>query len=66
MVNGVLLVYSKVSPGLITLSPSPEVSIELKVANLKGIEDVQVDIVWEPQWDQSMMTEAAKLQLGMM
>tara|TARA_Y100001970_G_C14223023_1_gene853824 strand:+ start:2218 stop:2775 length:558 start_codon:yes stop_codon:yes gene_type:complete len=38
----------------------------LKVANLKGIEDVQVDIVWEPQWDQSMMTEAAKLQLGMM
>jgi len=38
----------------------------IKVANLKGISDVQVDIVWEPQWDQSMMTEAAKLQLGMM
>ena len=27
---------------------------------------INVDIVWEPQWDQSMMTEAAKLQLGMM
>ena len=38
----------------------------LQVANLKGISNVVVDIVWEPQWDQSMMTEAAKLQLGMM
>ena len=38
----------------------------MQVANLQGVSDVQVDIVWEPQWDQSMMSEAAKLQLGMM
>mgnify|MGYP001166879412 CR=1 FL=1 len=38
----------------------------LQVANIKGISNVVVDIVWEPQWDQSMMSEAAKLQLGMM
>ena len=38
----------------------------IKVANLQGVSDVQVDIVWEPQWDQSMMSEAARLQLGMM
>lgn len=38
----------------------------VKVANLKGISDVEVDIVWEPQWNQSMMTDDAKLQLGMM
>ena len=38
----------------------------VKVANLNGISDVQVDIVWEPQWNQGMMTEDAKLQLGMM
>ena len=38
----------------------------VKVANLRGISDVEVDIVWEPQWNQSMMTDDAKLQLGMM
>jgi metal-sulfur cluster biosynthetic enzyme len=27
---------------------------------------VNVELVWEPQWNQSMLTEAAKLQLGLM
>ena len=26
----------------------------------------QIDLVWEPPWDQSKMSEAARLQLGMM
>jgi len=38
----------------------------IQVANLNGISNVQVDIVWEPQWNQGMMTEDARLQLGMM
>jgi len=25
-----------------------------------------VDLVWDPQWNQGMMTEAAKLQLGLL
>jgi metal-sulfur cluster biosynthetic enzyme len=25
-----------------------------------------VDLVWDPPWNQSMLTEAARLQLGLM
>jgi metal-sulfur cluster biosynthetic enzyme len=31
-----------------------------------GIEDVEVEVVVEPPWDPSRMSEAAKLQLGML
>jgi metal-sulfur cluster biosynthetic enzyme len=27
---------------------------------------VSVELVWDPPWNQSMLTEAAKLQLGLM
>lgn len=37
-----------------------------KVMELSGVEEANVEIVWEPQWNQSMMSEAAKLQLGFM
>jgi probable FeS assembly SUF system protein SufT len=40
--------------------------VQNKLITLEGIEDVNVELVWEPQWNQSMMTEAAKLQLGLL
>jgi probable FeS assembly SUF system protein SufT len=39
--------------------------VERKVSSLPGVKEVHVDLVFEPQWEQSMMSEAAKLQLGM-
>jgi FeS assembly SUF system protein len=32
---------------------------------IEEIEDVEVDIVWDPPWEPSMMAETAKLQLNM-
>ena len=32
---------------------------------IEGIRHVDVDIVWDPPWDASMMAETAKLQLNM-
>ncbi|HIF26603.1 MAG TPA: DUF59 domain-containing protein [Micavibrio sp.] len=32
---------------------------------VEGVGDVDVDIIWDPPWDPSMMSEAAKLQLNM-
>jgi metal-sulfur cluster biosynthetic enzyme len=29
------------------------------------VKDVKVDVVWYPPWNPDMMTEAAKLELGM-
>ncbi len=35
-----------------------------RVKSVKGVNEVVVDIVWEPTWNPSMMTEAAKLEIG--
>ena len=40
--------------------------VQNKLLSLENVDDVSVELVWEPQWNQSMMTEAAKLQLGLM
>lgn len=35
-----------------------------KVLAVPGVREANVEIVWEPPWDQSRMSEAARLQLG--
>jgi len=35
-----------------------------KVQAVPGVAEVDVEIVWEPPWDKSRMSEAARLQLG--
>jgi probable FeS assembly SUF system protein SufT len=39
--------------------------VERKLGNVLGVKEVAVDLVWDPPWDRSRMSEAAKLQLGM-
>lgn len=39
---------------------------EMKIRNISSVKDVLVEIVWEPLWDRDMMSDEAKLQLGMM
>jgi FeS assembly SUF system protein len=39
--------------------------VEAKVKALPQVTGVKVDVVWEPPWDPSKMSEAARLQLGM-
>jgi FeS assembly SUF system protein len=38
--------------------------VQHKVRTLPGVTDAKVDVVWDPPWDKSRMSEAAKLQLG--
>jgi probable FeS assembly SUF system protein SufT len=40
--------------------------IETKVAALPGVKQTDVQVVLEPAWDQSRMSDAARLQLGLM
>jgi probable FeS assembly SUF system protein SufT len=40
--------------------------VQAKALSVPGIEDIDVEVVVEPPWDPSRMSEAAKLQLGMM
>ena len=34
------------------------------VMQVDGVEKVDLDLVWDPPWDKSMMSEAAKLELN--
>ena len=36
------------------------------IAAVPGVEDVRVKLVWSPPWSQDMMTEEARLELGLM
>ncbi len=40
--------------------------VQNKLISLEPIEEANVELVWDPPWNQSMMTEAAKLQLGLL
>ena len=40
--------------------------VEDKLMDLATVNRVIVDLVWEPVWNQAMMTDAARLELGML
>lgn len=37
-----------------------------RVASVPGVDEVDVELVFDPPWNQGMMTEAARLQLGLL
>ena len=39
---------------------------ENKIREVPGVTDARVEVVWDPIWNQSMMSDAARLQLGLM
>ncbi len=40
--------------------------VEAKARAVRGVTEAKVDVVWEPPWEPSKMSEAARLQLGML
>ena len=40
--------------------------VRRKVQGVPGVREVDVEVVWDPPWDASRMSEAARLQLGWM
>lgn len=40
--------------------------VRQKVEGIEGVTSANVNLVFEPQWDQSMMSEEAKADLGML
>lgn len=48
------------------MGPMLAQDVQNKLLGLEGIDDVAVELVWDPPWHQSMMSEAAKLQLGLL
>jgi FeS assembly SUF system protein len=52
------------APGCPVAGEMPD-QVRDSVANAAGVGEVDVELVWEPTWNPSLMAETAKLQLGM-
>jgi len=48
------------------MGPVLQQDVQNKLLCIEAVDDVAVELVWDPPWNQSMLTEAAKLQLGLM
>lgn len=42
------------------------IEVENKIAAVPGVSDVKLDLVWDPPYTMEMMSEAARLQLGLL
>jgi len=51
------------APGC-AMSDVIKAEVERKLASLPEVREVRVEVVFDPPWDKSKMSEAAKLQLG--
>ncbi|MCU7496799.1 MAG: SUF system Fe-S cluster assembly protein [Ignavibacteria bacterium] len=38
--------------------------VQMKLKNIPGVNDVYIDLVWNPPWDRDMMSDIAKIELG--
>lgn len=48
------------------MGPVIQQDAQNKVLGLENVDEVNVELVWDPPWSQHMMTEAARLELGLM
>ncbi len=53
------------APGCPVAQTFPGV-VEEKIRSVEGVKDAVVELVWDPPWDQDLMSEEAKLELGLL
>ena len=64
-INNVHIVMTLTSPSCPSAEQIPS-EIENAVRAVTGVNDVQIELTFEPPYSQDMMSEAAKLELGFM
>lgn len=62
-VNNVFVLMTLTSPSCPSAEVIP-VEVEQKIKAIEGVNDVKVEITFDPPYSQEMMSEAAKLELG--
>jgi FeS assembly SUF system protein len=63
--GAVLIRMTLTSPGC-PVADSLVRDVQSKVAAVAGVTSARVELVWDPPWDKSRMSEAALLQLGLL
>lgn len=64
-VNNVYVLMTLTSPSCPSAEEIPG-EVEMKVKAIEGVNDVKVELTFDPPYTQEMMSEAAKLELGFM
>jgi len=47
------------------MGPTIAADAQSKIMTIKGVDDAQVELVWDPPWNQDMISEEGKMKLGM-
>jgi FeS assembly SUF system protein len=63
--NDIFVEMTLTSPNCPSAGTLP-IDVEERLKGIDGVGDVVVDVVFEPPWDKSMMSEIASLELGFM
>lgn len=61
--NNVKIKMTLTSP-MCPAAQSLPLEVEEKIKSIPQVNDVKVEIVWNPPWNKDMMSEVAKLELG--
>ena len=64
--DGYVLVTMTLTSPACPVAESLPIEVEQRVKAAEGVKGCEVEIVWDPPWDSSRMSEAARLELGMM
>ncbi len=62
-VNNVFVLMTLTSPSCPSAEAIPS-EVEQKIKAIDGVNDVKVEVTFDPPYSQDMMSEAAKLELG--
>ncbi len=62
-VNNVFILMTLTSPSCPSAEAIPS-EVEQRIKSIEGVNDVKVEITFDPPYSQDMMSEAAKLELG--
>jgi FeS assembly SUF system protein len=62
-INNVQITMTLTAPSCPAAQSLP-VEVDQKVKEIEGVNDVHVQVTWDPPWDKSMMSEEAQLELG--
>ena len=47
------------------MGPAIAHDAQSKILSINGVDEAQVDLVWDPPWNQNMISEAGRMKLGM-
>ena len=64
--SGVVTIRMTLTAAGCPAAQSLPLEVEQRVRAVPGVTDVKVDVVFDPPWDQTLMSVAARLELGLL